>query len=420
MEKLDKCKQIIIMISALLVILVMGIGVCYIVTYNKPEEKQEVKKEVASVVILDINPSIKLELDKDNKVISVTALNEDAKEIVSNNLEGKDLNEAVGTITDNLKEKGYAKEEVTILVNVTGKVTKEEIKTVIEETFEEKKVEVNVINQEITETSKENAEKYNITESKASYIEEVIKEKDNLTFEELKDKTIEELEEIKNKKEPEPSPSPSTTPTPSTSPKPTTTSPSPSNSPKPSSTSSSSSKAPSDPTKDLDAWCKYNKNGNPYGHEKPQMMDSYQIGNKTSEYVMQKYNVSNNDFILNASTTSKEDNRSSYCVAYVVHFVTKEWDKTFIVDSVTGNIIEEKSVATPKMKYTEMEARQVALEHYGLTADDAWDYAQGEVRLRIDGYNGQEIYKYFVVLSLKSGESKYLSMNALTGEILTD
>ena len=235
MEKLDKCKQIIIMISALLVILVMGIGVCYIVTYNKPEEKQEVKKEVASVVILDINPSIKLELDKDNKVISVTALNEDAKEIVSNNLEGKDLNEAVGTITDNLKEKGYAKEEVTILVNVTGKVTKEEIKTVIEETFEEKKVEVNVINQEITETSKENAEKYNITESKASYIEEVIKEKDNLTFEELKDKTIEELEEIKNKKEPEPSPSPSTTPTPSTSPKPTTTS-----SPKPSTTPKSS------------------------------------------------------------------------------------------------------------------------------------------------------------------------------------
>ena len=207
---MEKGKKTIISLTIIMILIILGIGV-YSITIYKPvkeqEEKEVAKNEVVSVVILDINPSIKLELDKDNKIVNIVALNEDAKDIVPTDLEGKDFSDAVTKITDNLVEKGYTKEEVVILVNVSGQVDKKNVESIITETFTEKKVKVSIIEQEVTENSKENAEKYNISESKAAYIEEVLKERENLTFEELKDKSIEEIEEIKNYKEPEPTPS---------------------------------------------------------------------------------------------------------------------------------------------------------------------------------------------------------------------
>lgn len=210
-------KRIIIIIVSLLVLIIIGVGVFFITNSNdkkvKTDEKKIVeKKEVVSTVILDINPSIKLELDKDNKIVNVIPLNDDAKEIISNNLEGKELNTAINVITDNLIEKGYTKDNVSILINVSGTIEREVVEETIKTTFTEKEITVSIINQEVTDTAKENASKYNITESKAAYIEEILKEKENLTFEELKDKTIEEITEIKNYVEPKPTPTPTPVP----------------------------------------------------------------------------------------------------------------------------------------------------------------------------------------------------------------
>ena len=213
---MDKNKKIVIISSMVMTLIIVAIGVIAIMMTNSRKtdemEKPPDKKEVASVVILDINPSIKLELDKDNKIINAVPLNDDAKEIIPSDLEGLELKEAVTSITTKLVEKGYAKEEIVILVNTEGEIDNSKVEEVIKDVFIEKNIEVEIIAQEISDTSKENASKYNITESKASYIEEIIKEKDNLSFEELKDKSIDELNEIKNTPKPTPTPTPTQPP----------------------------------------------------------------------------------------------------------------------------------------------------------------------------------------------------------------
>lgn len=51
---------------------------------NEKEEKNEkhFDEVITSYVILDINPSIKIELNKDMMVVNVTALNDDAKKLL--------------------------------------------------------------------------------------------------------------------------------------------------------------------------------------------------------------------------------------------------------------------------------------------------------------------------------------------------
>ena len=75
-------KKIIIGVSVLVVII---IGIVTFLLLNK---KEKVKKPIEKfdyltvyTITLDINPSIKIELNKDKKVINVTALNDDAKKL---------------------------------------------------------------------------------------------------------------------------------------------------------------------------------------------------------------------------------------------------------------------------------------------------------------------------------------------------
>lgn len=75
-------KNIIIGVSVLVVII---IGIVTFLLLNRKEKVKEPTTKFDEVAIytitLDINPSIKIELNKDKKVINVTALNDDAKEI---------------------------------------------------------------------------------------------------------------------------------------------------------------------------------------------------------------------------------------------------------------------------------------------------------------------------------------------------
>ena len=66
---------------------------------------------VASVVSLDVNPSIELRVNRDEKVLSCTPLNEDAKEILEDmgggaDLKGAKLDVAVNAIVGSLVRKG--------------------------------------------------------------------------------------------------------------------------------------------------------------------------------------------------------------------------------------------------------------------------------------------------------------------------
>ena len=70
-------KKVLLIVS---VIVVITIGVIGFILYNN---------RTVSTITLDINPSIEINLNKDNKVKSVVALNDDAKDIVDRDFKGK-------------------------------------------------------------------------------------------------------------------------------------------------------------------------------------------------------------------------------------------------------------------------------------------------------------------------------------------
>lgn len=74
---------------------------------SKKDEKNEkhFDEVITSYVILDINPSIKIELNKDMMVVNVTALNDDAKEIINDNFKEKTFEEKISILTNSLKRK---------------------------------------------------------------------------------------------------------------------------------------------------------------------------------------------------------------------------------------------------------------------------------------------------------------------------
>ncbi len=79
-----------------------------------------------SYVSLDINPSIEYTLNRQNCVLDVTAVNEDAEEIVTqlkeNGVKKESLSEAISMTADLLQEKGYITDGDTdyILINVAS------------------------------------------------------------------------------------------------------------------------------------------------------------------------------------------------------------------------------------------------------------------------------------------------------------
>ena len=191
---MEKKKQMIIIFIAMILLIGFLIG-GFLIVRSKGNNKNNDTKEnmdtkVVSTITLDINPSIKIELNKDKKVVNVISLNDDGKEIVEGNYVGKELKEVVNGITDKLIDKGYAKEELVILVGVSGEVKGEEVKVIIGDKLDEEKVGYNIIIPEISDSSIELAKKYNITESKAAYLEETIKEYPELKIEDIKDMSI--------------------------------------------------------------------------------------------------------------------------------------------------------------------------------------------------------------------------------------
>ena len=75
---------------------------------------------IASVVSLEVNPSIEINVNKDRRVISVVPMNDDAKDIVGDmNFAGTDLNVTINALLGAMISKGYLSEIAnSILISV--------------------------------------------------------------------------------------------------------------------------------------------------------------------------------------------------------------------------------------------------------------------------------------------------------------
>ncbi len=76
---------------------------------------------VYSVVSLDINPSVQMELNRNDKVIGLEALNEDAEDIITEEMIGQDVEDVLKQLVAKSNELGYLESEGVLLISTVEK-----------------------------------------------------------------------------------------------------------------------------------------------------------------------------------------------------------------------------------------------------------------------------------------------------------
>ena len=173
-----KNKVLLVIILLVFTVFVL-LGIFFI---NRQKKEDIFDSTIVSTITIDINPSLEVNLNKDNIVVSVNALNEDSKVIVSNKIFSEEKFEVVmEELIDSLKENNYlSNDNNTILINVDSKNNQLSnlVKNETNKILNNKQIQAELIMQqvEITEELKKIATDNNITISKAYYISEQIKD----------------------------------------------------------------------------------------------------------------------------------------------------------------------------------------------------------------------------------------------------
>ena len=161
---------------------------------------------VTSVVCLDVNPSIQLEVNQKEKVLSAEALNEDAQMILADmDLKGTQLNVAVNAIMGSLLQNGYLESiSSTILISVEDDDAQRASRLEATLTEEVNAALVNasagasVLSQVMTQDAglETQAQKNSISVGKAALIQRIRMLNSKLAFENLAALSVEELKQL--------------------------------------------------------------------------------------------------------------------------------------------------------------------------------------------------------------------------------
>ena len=145
---------------------------------------------VASVVSLDVNPSIELKVSRNEKVLVCTPLNEDAKAILADmsngaDLKGAKLDVAVNAIVGSLVRNGYLDSiSSAIMISVVAKQTSE--------------AKAAVLTQTLTQDAarEQQARENSISTGKAALVNRVLAINPALKFDALAKLSVEELKDL--------------------------------------------------------------------------------------------------------------------------------------------------------------------------------------------------------------------------------
>ena len=165
-----------------------------------------------SIITLDVNPSLSMHVDSNEKVISVEALNEDAKEVLGTmDLKDTSLEVAVNAIIGSMLQKGYLGDlQNSILVSVEdpdaarGEKLQEKVSQAIANALQGGAVDAAILTQSLSANDASLAalaEQYGISMGKAALIQEMIAQDAALTFENLSSMTINEIALIASSKD---------------------------------------------------------------------------------------------------------------------------------------------------------------------------------------------------------------------------
>ena len=158
---------------------------------------------VDSVVMLDVNPSLSMEVSAQERVLSVTPFNQDAEIILGDmDLTDTDLDVAVNALIGSMLQNGYLSDlQNAILVSVENQDAarsaqlQQHLTDTINSVFQGGSLEGAVLSQTVTESADLNAlaQQYGISVGKAALIQEIIAQDSTLTFASLAPLSVNEI-----------------------------------------------------------------------------------------------------------------------------------------------------------------------------------------------------------------------------------
>lgn len=197
--KTAKRKWTILVAACLAVVLLAGGGVLY-----------QQANAVASVVSLDVNPSIELKVNSSEKVLVCTPLNDDAKAILADMGEGADLkgaklDVAVNAIVGSLVRNGYLSSiSSAIMISVEDKNAdraqklQQELASAVDVVLQTGESKASVLTQTVQQNAEldQQARENNISTGKAALVNRVLALNSTLKFEELAAFSVGELKDL--------------------------------------------------------------------------------------------------------------------------------------------------------------------------------------------------------------------------------
>ena len=165
---------------------------------------------VASVVSLDVNPSIELKVNRSEKVLACTPLNEDAKAILADmgngaDLKGAKLDVAVNAIVGSLVRNGYLNSiSSAIMISVEDKDTaraeklQRELTSTVDGVLQTSEAKAAVLTQTLTQDAarEQQARENSISTGKAALVNRVLAINPSLKFDALAKLSVEELKDL--------------------------------------------------------------------------------------------------------------------------------------------------------------------------------------------------------------------------------
>ena len=165
---------------------------------------------VASVVSLDVNPSIELKVNRSEKVLVCTPLNEDAKAILADmsngaDLKGAKLDVAVNAIVGSLVRNGYLDSiSSAIMISVEDRDTaraeklQRELTSTVDGVLQTSESRASVLTQTLTQDAglTQRARENSISTGKAALVNRVLALNATLKFDALAKLSVEELKDL--------------------------------------------------------------------------------------------------------------------------------------------------------------------------------------------------------------------------------
>ena len=198
-KKMANRKWTTLVAACLAVMLLCGGGVFY-----------QQAHAVASVVSLDVNPSIELKVSRNEKVLACVPLNEDAKAILADmsngaDLKGAKLDVAVNAIVGSLVRNGYLDSiSSAIMISVEDKDAaraeklQRELTSAVDGVLQTSEAKAAVLTQTLTQDAarEQQARENNISTGKAALVNRVLTINPSLKFDALAKLSVEELKDL--------------------------------------------------------------------------------------------------------------------------------------------------------------------------------------------------------------------------------